>query len=92
MKLLSKILSLFLIILIYSCKSHLEPIEYSTTYKFNSVIESDFKNDSTQRKYQIAASEYALKGDYRNALKYWDAGWNSKETYWKQKQIELRNK
>lgn len=92
MKSLSKILSLLISLLIFSCKGYLEPIEYSTTYKFNSVIEADFKNDSTQRKYQIAASEYALKGDYRNALKYWDAGWNSKETNWKQKQIDSINK
>ncbi len=91
MRTLIKLLPLFLVVLIFSCKSHFKPIEYKATYKFNSAIEADFKNDSTQRKYQIAASEFALKGDYKNALQYWDAGWNSRETNWEQKQIDSIN-
>lgn len=81
-----------MVLLLFSCKSSYHNIDFISNYRFNNEILLDFENDSTHRKYQIAASEYAIKGDYKNALKYWDAGWNLKEQNYTSSQIDSLKK
>lgn len=51
----------------------LERIEFKTDYKFSSEIQKKVKADTTPWKHQISATEYAMKGDYKNALIQWDS-------------------
>lgn len=62
------------ILLLISCKSQLvyHSIEFENPYKFNNKIEENLAKDTLDWKHQMAAGEYALKGDYQNALKQWD--------------------
>ncbi|HEB62784.1 MAG TPA: hypothetical protein ENI82_06500 [Bacteroidetes bacterium] len=67
---------LFIVISIFtSCnvtKRAVEKIDFTTKYKFSSEIEDKVARDTVPWKYQISASDYATKGDYKNALKHWD--------------------
>lgn len=64
-----------LILILTSCK---EPkreflkIDFKTNYKFSSEIENQVAKDTVPWKYQTSASDYAIKGEYKNALKHWD--------------------
>ena len=49
-------------------------IEYSLPYKFDQEIEAKAFEDSMDWRYQLSATEYALKGDFQNALRHWDLG------------------
>lgn len=75
-------LSLCLLVITFSCciesKRIVEKIDFETTYKHSSEIEDKVANDTLPWKYQISASEYAIKGNYKNALKHWDLGFKSK--------------
>lgn len=52
-------------------KRFIQKIDFRTDYQFSSEIETTFTADSTTVywKYDIAASQYAIKGDYQNALR-----------------------
>lgn len=49
-----------------------ENIDFDTGYKLSSEIEGKLKTDTFAWKHQLSASDYATKGDYKNALKQWD--------------------
>ena len=68
---------------IASCTSKkriVEKIEFNNEYKFSSEIENKVNTDTIPWKYQISATDYATKGDYKNALKHWDLAFKSKST------------
>lgn len=62
--------------LLCSCKEEkriVEKINFERKeYQFSSEITEKLSKDTIYWKYQIAAFEYATKGDYRNALILWD--------------------
>jgi len=87
------ILTIF--ISIASCTSQrnkIERINFTTDYKLNSRIESELAKDSASWKYQVSASEYATKGDYRNALIQWDLAMRSEDRSLTKPQIDSINK
>lgn len=49
-----------------------EKIEFPLEYKFSSIIEEKLAQDTVPWKYQLSASDYASKSDYKNALIQWD--------------------
>lgn len=64
-----------IVFLISSCtggKRVVEQIYFQTEYKFSSAIANKLQEDTVPWKHQIAASDYASNGDYRNALIEWD--------------------
>jgi hypothetical protein len=61
-----------IILLLISCKKNkrvIEKIDFVTNYKFSSEIENEA---SISKDYQDSGTDYALKGDYKNALIQWD--------------------
>lgn len=78
------------VILLINCKSKniYEKIEFENNYKFDSEIQEKLATDTVGWKHQIAAAEYAMKGDYKNALKQWDVAFPGKPQTFSQKQID----
>lgn len=73
---------LTIILLLTSCKEKkriVEKIDFKTVYKFSSEIEDQITKDTVFWKYQISASDYAIKGDYKNALIQWDSAMGTSE-------------
>ncbi len=80
---LKKILINTILIIFSSCKEDkrvIEKIDFKTDYKFSSEIESKVAKDTVPWKYQISASDYATKGDYKNALIHWDLAYRARKT------------
>ncbi|CAM1346264.1 hypothetical protein [Tenacibaculum crassostreae] len=76
MKIIKNYLLLYLIaLLFYHCKKQekFQAIEFSSPYKFNHEIREKLAKDTLPWKFQIAASDYASKGNYKEALKMWDS-------------------
>ncbi|NAS29564.1 hypothetical protein GTQ40_01135 [Flavobacteriaceae bacterium R38] len=69
----------------------IEKIDYTTEYKFNSEIENKVALDTTPWKYQYSASDYAAKGDYKNALRHWDLGFRRNPITFSQKEVDSIN-
>ncbi|MBQ4802395.1 hypothetical protein J8L88_05955 [Aquimarina sp. MMG015] len=65
---------LIAVVFFTSCKEEkiIEQVDFKTKYMFSSEIESQLAKDTVSWKYQIAASQYATKGDYKNAMNQWD--------------------
>lgn len=90
--------ALYLILLIfflYACSSPkrtIEPIEFKLEYKFSSEIEEKVKTDTVPWKYQISASDFATKGDYKNALTHWDLAMRGRKREYAQDQIDSINR
>lgn len=63
-----------ILLLFINCKSSYpyQEISFKNPYKLNSEILEELENDTVGWKYQISAGEYAIKGNYKNALKQWD--------------------
>ena len=83
-----------MIILFDSCKEEkrvIEKIDFKPKYKFSSEIENDVEKDTVSWKYQISASNYALKGDYKNALIQWDLAMGTREKNFSKSQIDSIN-
>ncbi|WP_028890533.1 hypothetical protein [Tenacibaculum sp. 47A_GOM-205m] len=51
----------------------IQKINYTLPYKFNYEIEDKLAKDSLPWRFQIAASDYASKGNYKDALRVWDS-------------------
>ncbi len=82
---------LTLILLINSCKEAkrtVHKIEFETAYEFSSEIEDKTTKDTVPWKYQISASDYAAKGDYKNALLQWDLAMGGRERNFSEAQID----
>jgi len=85
---------LAIIYLLTSCKVDkriVEKIDFETQYKFSSEIEGEIAKENALRKYQISASDYSIKGDYRNALLQWDLAWGTKERKFAEAQVDSIN-
>ena len=83
------------IILLSSCKEEkriIEKIDFETEYKFSSEIEDKIAKDTVPWKYQYSASDYAMKGDYKNALIHWDLAMGTREENFTKYQIDSINK
>ena len=83
-----------IIILFTSCKEEkrvIEKIDFEPKYKFSFEIENDVEKDTVPWKYQISASNYALKGDYKNALIQWDLAMGTREKNFSKSQIDSIN-
>ncbi len=81
-------------IFLFSCneeKRVIEKIDFTTEYKFSSEIESKVSSDTVPWKYQISASNYAAKGDYKNALIHWDLAMGIRENEFSKSQIDSIN-
>ena len=77
-----------------SCASQekkIEQIDFKSHYKFNSEIENGLKNSTDSWKHQASASDYATKGNYRNALIQWDLAVGTKENEFSKTQIDSIN-
>ena len=73
---------LLLLIASTSCKKEklkAEKIDFKTKYKFSSEIENKLAKDTVPWKHQFSASDYATKGDYKNALIHWDLAMGAKK-------------
>jgi len=85
-----------IILLLVSCKEEkrvIEKIDFETEYKFSSNIEDQVLEDTVTWKYQISASDYATKGDYKNALIHWDLGMGgAEEKNYSKEQIDSINR
>ena len=76
-----RLINIFIAVLfVTACRETrtIENIDYEPAYQLNAEIQKNIDTDTitnphfTGYKYQKAASSYAMKGDYRNALKNWD--------------------
>lgn len=77
-----------------SCKEEkriIEKIDFKTEYKFSSDIENKVAKDTVPWKYQISASDFATKGDYKNALIQWDLAMEPRERNFTKGQIDSVN-
>jgi len=77
-----------------SCKEKervIEKINFETEYKFSSEIEDKVEKDTVPWKYQLSASDYATKGDYKNALIHWDSAMRTREKNYTKTQIDSIN-
>ncbi len=72
-------------------KRVVKEIDFTTTYKPSSEIENKVAKDTVPWKYQISASDYAIKGDYKNALIHWDLAMRASERSYTQSQIDSIN-
>lgn len=72
-------------------KRVIEKIDFSTEYKFSSEIEDKVAKDTVPWKFQISASDYAKKGDYKNALIHWDLAMGTREKNFSEPQIDSLN-
>jgi hypothetical protein len=84
-------LACFLCIGLWSCSESqktIETINFTTDYKFNAQIEKKVAEDTLAWKYQISASNYATKGDYKNALSQWDLAMRGREQNYTTSQID----
>lgn len=54
-------------------------ILFKTEYPFSTDIERQVTQDTLPWKYQRSASDYASKGDYKNALRHWDMAFAPRE-------------
>lgn len=85
-KYIMKTISAFLIItlLFTACKTEekkqITEIDFKRVYQFNSEIENKLKTDTTNWKYQMSASNYAQKGNYKKALDHYNLAMPSKPT------------
>lgn len=70
----------------------IKTIEFSSDYKFNSQIQTKVAKDTVPWKYQIAAADYASKGDYKNALQQWDLAMPRRERNYTTAQIDSLQK
>ncbi len=85
---------LTLIIIVISCKEEkraVQKIEFKTPYKFSSEIEDKTTKDTVPWKYQVSASDFAAKGDYKNALLQWDLAMGGRERNFSEVQIDSIN-
>ena len=75
---------------IISCKQKTIPkkINYALPYKFNYEIEQQLAKDSMPWRFQIAASEYTLKGNYKDALRMWDSVFPPQELLYSSREID----
>lgn len=85
---------LTVILLLTSCKEEkrvIEKIDFETEYKFTSEIEDKIAKSTVPWKHQISASDYAEKGDYKNALIQWDKAMGTVQENFTKKQIDSVN-
>lgn len=89
---------LFILAVILSCSSGfgqeriIEKIDFGLKYKFSLEIEKRVAKDTVSWKYQKSASEYAKKGDYKNALIHWDLAMGTRDNNYSPTKIDtLRN-
>ncbi|SEK36857.1 hypothetical protein SAMN04487910_0360 [Aquimarina amphilecti] len=81
-------------LLMVSCKEEkkiIEKVDFKTKYMLSSEIEAQLAKDTVSWKYQIAASQYASKGDYRNALTQWDTAMGIKRKGFTVDQVDSIN-
>ncbi|QXP60841.1 hypothetical protein [Olleya sp. HaHaR_3_96] len=85
---MKKIAYLITIVLLFNAcqkeKRSIEKIDFNTNYKFSSDIEN---GASLTKDYQQSGTDFALKGDYKNALIHWDL-MGGKEKNFSQEQID----
>ncbi|MGJ3234173.1 hypothetical protein [Marivirga sp.] len=80
------------IILLVSCSEReIQQIDFSTDYKFTSEIEEQILNDTSPSRYQRSASDFAKKGDYKNALIHWDMGMPTQDRNYTKTEIDSIN-
>ena len=92
---------LTIILLLTSCKEEkrvIEKIDFKTDYKFSSEIKQQISIETTENshhggfKHEEASSNYANKGDYKNALIQWDLAKGIQEQSYSKAQIDSINK
>lgn len=88
-----RIIFVISILLFVNCKSKrvFEEINFENNYKFNSEIQQKLAKDTVSWKHQLSAGEYAIKGDYKNALVQWDLAFSGEPGVFSQKQIDSIN-
>jgi hypothetical protein len=69
----------------------IEKIAFKTDYKFSAEIENKVIIDTVPWKYQLSASDYAAKGDYKNALIHWDLAMGTRVNSFSEFQIDSIN-
>lgn len=85
------ILVVILLTILCSCQTKersYEEIDFESDYLFSEQIEAKLASETAEWKYQTSATEYALKGDYRNALIHWDKGMKNRENPMSRNQID----
>ena len=88
------IVSILLTTLIISCKTDkkdeatFEPISLDFPYKFNQEILEKLANDTVPWKDQVAASDFATKGEYKRTMNQWDKAMGIEERKINKNQID----
>ncbi|MBC7000864.1 hypothetical protein [Cytophaga sp. FL35] len=97
---MKNILILTIVMSLISCEIQrkiVKDIEFEAPYKFNIEIENQVTSDSNSghahhgNNYQHLAYDYGLKGDYKNALRLWDLGYEAQINVLTQEQIDSIN-
>ena len=87
-----QLLLLMLVLTVFSsCQEttiFIEEIDFETAYKFSSEIETKIATDTVPWKHQISASDYAIKGDYKNAIIQWDLAMGNRDKSFTKNQID----
>jgi len=70
-----------IILALFSCKKEpvFKTINFETSYLFNKEIETKFSEDSSANNLQMIGTDYALKGDYKNAVRIFDKAFGIRE-------------
>jgi len=82
------------IIISISCvgqNTEAKKIEFRNPYKFSYAIEEKLKTDTISWKYQVSASSYAAKGDYKNALLQWEKAFGAADKNYSNEKIDSLN-
>lgn len=64
------------------------PVDYDNPYLFNSEIQKKVREDTLSWKYQISSGEYALKGNFHNALRDWSKAFGGADRNFSQSEID----
>lgn len=90
----STLYTLLVLSLLTSCQEDqrvIEKIQFNTDYKLTSEIEHKVATDTVPWKYQFSASDYASKGDYKNALIHWELAMGSSNKSYTTSQVDSIN-
>ena len=79
---ISQLLGLIIVLSACTNAPDVEVISYVSPYKFNVEIFAQIEADSNPLKYQMAAMEFALKGEYQKALEQFDVSFGLPTSDW----------
>lgn len=79
-----------ILILLSSCQDQIvvNSIDFKNPYRTSQAIEEQIKTDTVPWRYQIGATEYAKKSDYKNAIRLWDSAFKKRAIDYPKKDLD----